>query len=70
MQLSDLERAAFLFYRFCFEHPDLCPHEFEWRRTLYREDGVVEHYECPICGTKKEVKREMKESESKWIPKT
>lgn len=54
MDLRQVELAADILFRMCREHPEICPHNYEWmgRRTL--ENGVKEtRYVCTLCDNEK-----------------
>lgn len=55
MELYDLEKAAVLFYAMCRNHPEICPHEFEFNWSQIIDDKKHIHYKCTICGCEKEV---------------
>lgn len=53
MELWELERAASIVYEMCRQHPEICPHDWEYHfsRPIDAEGKVKEvHYKCCICG--------------------
>ena len=50
MDLSTLERAAYIVFAMCEQHPEICPHDYEWEWTNTKTKE--EHYKCILCGTK------------------
>lgn len=52
MDLQTLERAAEIVFEICRTHPEICPHDYDFRYSkLYKEDGKREvHYTCRLCG--------------------
>lgn len=51
MDLDSLELAANVVFEMCRQHPELCPHHYEWKASIQREDGTkLEYYRCRICG--------------------
>lgn len=51
MDLRLLEYAAEIVFRMCREHPEICPHHYEWIMTRTLENGEQEsHYVCKLCG--------------------
>ena len=46
MDVNDIERAAHIVYQICREHPEICPHDYEW----YMSNGLVSYYKCTLCG--------------------
>lgn len=53
MDLNSLELAANVIFELCRQHPELCPHHYEWMSSIKREDKTtIEHYKCRICGYK------------------
>ena len=52
MDLNYIEKMATMFNVMLIEHPELCPHDYEWYLTRYRDDGSMEvYYRCRICGS-------------------
>lgn len=51
MEFGEVEYAIKTFWRFLEMHPELCPHDFRWRRSgAPKEDGTRNAtYECIIC---------------------
>lgn len=53
MDLNSLELAANVIFELCRQHPELCPHHYEWTSSIKRKDKItIEHYKCRICGYK------------------
>ena len=51
MDLHDLEYAAVLLFNMLKQHPELCPHRYEWHWSQKKEDGTYEHhFVCKVCG--------------------
>lgn len=51
MNTRDIEIAAQMFFAMCIEHPELCPHLYEWKWTKHLDGGREErHYKCQVCG--------------------
>lgn len=63
MDLHDIERAAMLFYQMCREHPEICPHSYEWKftRTDDEKEIITTTYECQLCGNTMELVKPIKE---------
>lgn len=63
MDLHDIERAAMLFYQMCREHPEICPHSYEWKftRTDDKKEIITTTYECQLCGNTMELVKPIKE---------
>lgn len=51
MNLYVLEKAANIVFAMCRQHPELCPHDWEWVST--NMNTGVERYRCNICGKEK-----------------
>lgn len=52
MDLYKLEKAAMIVFEMCRQHPEICPHDYEWCCTKINEDGkYVEYYRCNLCGS-------------------
>ena len=50
MDLYTLEKAAMIVFEMCRQHPEICPHDYEWYCTRTNEDGeYVEYYRCNLC---------------------
>ena len=46
------------------EHPEICPHRYEWMMTVSNKDGTWTHqYKCQLCG---KVEKITNESEKGW----
>lgn len=54
MDLRMLEKAAYIIFEMCREHPELCPHDWEWEWTNTRTGE--KHYKCNLCGKEETVK--------------
>ena len=67
MDIYHLEYAAQMFFRFCKQNPDLCPHDWEWHwvRTD-SETTKSSNYQCRLCGTEKTIQLERRENESDY----
>jgi hypothetical protein len=51
MDLNSLELAANIVFRMCREHPEICPHDYQFRYSIQHENGsVTKCYRCQICG--------------------
>lgn len=51
MELNHLELAAEIVFELCRQHPELCPHHYEWTSSIQRKDGTtLKRYKCQICG--------------------
>ena len=52
MELYQIEKASTIIYALCRNHPELCPHDYEWHwsKTLKDQKQNEEHYICNICG--------------------
>lgn len=63
MDIHDIERAAMLFYQMCSEHPELCPHSYEWKfsTTDHEKKSITVTYECQLCGNTMELVKPIKE---------
>lgn len=57
MDIKQIEYAATMFFRMCKEHPEVCPHDYDWSgSTIDKTNGVeIKRHVCRLCG------REMKE---------
>ena len=55
MGFYDIEKAIRLFYVMCQNHPEICPHEYEYSWSEKIDDKEHIHYKCTICGKEKEV---------------
>lgn len=50
MDIRDIELATEIVYAICREHPDICPHSYEWEWSN-KKDGTREvYYKCRLCG--------------------
>lgn len=56
MDLYMLEKAALIIFAICREHPEICPHDWEWHWTSAPDENGkrVEHYTCKLCGSERE----------------
>lgn len=59
MDIHHLEYAAEMFFKMCRMHPEICPHDFEWNSSNYKERK--HYYTCNLCGAKES--REISEQE-------
>lgn len=52
INLDYLMKCAQMFESMLRLHPELCPHDWEWEKTVTKvEKGIEEvHYYCPWCG--------------------
>lgn len=52
MNLNMLEKAAYVVFEICRQHPEICPHDYEWHWTSAPDENGkrVEHYKCNLCG--------------------
>ena len=51
MNIEDIEFAAEIVYAICREHPEICPHSYEWKWIKVKENETREvHYKCRLCG--------------------
>ena len=51
MDLQYIEKAAEIVFRMCREHPEICPHGYNWTCTKTLDDGKREvHFVCELCG--------------------
>ena len=52
MDVHMLEYAAEILFRMCREHPEICPHDYNWSGSMKStEEGKLEnHYTCCLCG--------------------
>lgn len=50
MELGQIEYAAQIIFTMCREHPELCPHDYEWEWSQTKENIKEEHYKCRLCG--------------------
>ena len=49
-----LEKAAHVIFAMCREHPEICPHDYEWYWTQNKDGKYIEHYKCNLCGSEYE----------------
>lgn len=53
MDIHNIEYAASMFFKMCQVHPEICPHDWEWRSSKYYENSKrikQEEYFCELCG--------------------
>ena len=52
MNLQMLEKAAWVIFEICRQHPEICPHDYSWYCTSAPDENGnrVEHYKCNLCG--------------------
>ena len=54
MEIGQVERLLKLFLKMLKEHPELCPHEWEFLKsypnTQKGKSGRTYKYECRVCG--------------------
>lgn len=54
MDTKDIELAVEKFFEMCKEHPEICPHDYEFKSSGYNDDVKWEiHYVCKLCGNEK-----------------
>ena len=55
MNLQDLEFAAQVIFRLCAEHPEICPHHYNWTSSSFNKETKMytHHYICSLCGTER-----------------
>lgn len=51
MDIYELEEAAHIVYIMCRNHPELCPHQYEWESSTTVNNVTTDQYRCRICGT-------------------
>lgn len=67
MDIHSLEYAAQMFFRFCEQHPDLCPHDWRWAWSRTdSETTKTSGYKCGLCGSEKAIQLERQENESDY----
>ena len=54
MDLAMIEKAAYMFFEMCRQHPEICPHDWEWEWTDTRIGE--RHYKCLFCGEEMTIK--------------
>ena len=56
MDIMQIAYATELFFKMCREHPEICPHDWEWHWTSAPDENGkrVEHYTCRLCGNEYE----------------
>lgn len=61
MDIQTVEKTVMLFHEMCRMHPEICPHDYEWkwsRKTGNNNELEECHYACTICGAERvDVKR-------------
>lgn len=50
MNLYQLEYAAQILFKMLENHPEICPHDYEWIGSLTKDGIKIESYRCQICG--------------------
>jgi hypothetical protein len=57
MDLRQLEYAAEILFKICREHPEFCPHDYNWEgSTIDKTTGKsVKRFKCGLCGKSKEL---------------
>ena len=50
MDIHALEYAAQVVFSICREHPEICPHDYEWEWSQTKDDIEKKHYKCRLCG--------------------
>lgn len=54
MDIRQMEMATELVFRMCQEHPEICPHIYQWTRssteTIDGKKIETSTYKCGICG--------------------
>lgn len=55
MDIKQIDKAAEIIFRLCSNHPELCPHDWEWHRTSFNKekDVMVQEFNCRICGSRR-----------------
>lgn len=63
MNLQMLEQAAMIVFEMCRQHPEICPHNYQWYLTnTDNKDGKrVKHYKCSLCGREYERYEDIKD---------
>ena len=58
--LVKFEYMSDILFRMCREHPEICPHDYNWSGTVIdKVNGVeIKKYVCKLCG--KELKEKAK----------
>ena len=68
MDLNQIKDAAQIVFEICRNHPEICPHRYEWQSTKITEScgyKVEEKlYRCTICGDEKETNECIQKLES------
>lgn len=52
MDLRMIEYATNIIFKICMNHPELCPHDYEWEWSKTKGNIKEEHYQCRLCGHK------------------
>lgn len=52
MDIIEHELATKMFFEFCRQHPELCPHDYHWisKSVPDLEGNCIVTYKCGICG--------------------
>lgn len=53
MEIERMIAATQIVFRMCREHPEICPHDYEWSGTNYKATETLKYYTCTICGKQK-----------------
>lgn len=56
MDLQMLEKAAYVVFEMCRQHPEICPHDYRWMGTSAPDENGkrTERYKCNLCGSRYE----------------
>ena len=62
MDIRQMEMAAEIVFRMCREHPEICPHMYQWigssTKTLDGKNIEIDTYKCGICGNEQSTVKE------------
>ena len=54
MDMRQIEMAAEIVFIMCREHPEICPHMYQWTgsstKTIDGKKIEINRYKCGICG--------------------
>ena len=50
MDIQYIEYAAKKFFEMCSQHPEICPHDYNWIGSCSKDDKLIERYKCGLCG--------------------
>lgn len=50
MNLYQLEYVAQILFKMLENHPEICPHDYEWTGSLTKDGIEIESCRCQICG--------------------